>query len=99
MIAVSDFSGFWSSIWALARAAAIAPMVALERCMVGLQRLQIETDSAGFGAFGSHPMPDRLLGVLRHQFLEFKLCGVMFKMSRTGSAKYAGEFHPRIRCA
>jgi hypothetical protein len=33
MVAVSDFSGLVSSAWALASAAAIAPMVSLDRCM------------------------------------------------------------------
>src|SRR4051794_38098694 len=52
IVAVSDFSGFCSSIWAFAKAAAIAPMVALDRGMTHLRFLEIKTNSAGFRAFG-----------------------------------------------
>jgi len=45
MVAVCDFSGLVSSICALARAAAIAPMVSLERCMGRLRLLEnVEAD-------------------------------------------------------
>ena len=37
MVAVRDFSGFAISAWALASAAASAPIRSLERCMTGLQ--------------------------------------------------------------
>ncbi len=33
MVAVSDFSGFVSSAWALASAPEMLPIVSLERCM------------------------------------------------------------------
>ena len=33
MVATDDFSGLTSCAWALAKAAAIVPMVSLERCM------------------------------------------------------------------
>src|SRR5258706_11918916 len=43
IVAVSDFSGLASSIWALASAPAIAPMVWLELCMTGLHLHDVET--------------------------------------------------------
>src|SRR3954454_7430176 len=96
MIAVSDFSGFCSSIWALARAPAIAPMVSLERGMTGLRLLEIKANRAGFRAFGPDAMPNRLLGVLRHQLLELGLGGVVFGMGEAGLTKHASEFGPGI---
>src|ERR1700730_213203 len=67
MVAVSAFSGLLRSPWALARAAAMAPMVSLAGCIGGLQEL--EADCAGFRAPGPQAVADRLLGVLRHQLL------------------------------
>src|SRR3954454_22045893 len=99
MVAVSDFSGFCNSIWALARAVAIAPMVSLDRGMTGLRLLQIETDGAGFRAFGPNPMADRFLGVLWHQLLQLGLGGVVFGMGAAGLTKHGCEFGPGIRCA
>src|SRR3954451_2923557 len=96
MVAVRDFSGFCSSIWALARAPAMAPMVSLDRGMAGLRLLEIKTDSAGFRAFGPDSMADRFLGALRHQLLELGLGGVVFGMGEAGSTKYAGEFGPGV---
>ena len=46
MVATSDFSGLVSSACALASAAAIAPIVSLDRCMALLRREKIETDRA-----------------------------------------------------
>ena len=71
MVAVSDFAGLVMSAWALARAAAIAPMVSLQRCMASLHIQQIEADGTGFGALGPNAVADRLLGILRHQAFEF----------------------------
>src|SRR3954447_1543570 len=99
MVAVSDFSGLASSIWALAKAAAIAPMVSLERGMTHLRFLEIKTNGAGLRAFGPHPMPHRFLGVLRHQLLEFGFGGVVFGMGAAGPTKHAGEFGPGVGCA
>src|SRR5882724_4657676 len=53
MVAVRDFSGLVSSPWALARAAAMAPMVSLERCMVRLHLHYLEAYGARFRAFGT----------------------------------------------
>src|SRR5882724_505685 len=61
MVAIRDFSGFVSSAWALARAAAMAPIDSLERCMVHLQIHQVKTDGAGFRAFGPQAVADRFL--------------------------------------
>src|SRR3954454_23804619 len=97
MVAVSDFSGFCSSIWAFARAPAIAPMVSLERGMTGLHLLEIKTDGAGFRAFGPDSMANGFLGVLRHQLLELGLGGVVFGMGGAGPTKHAGELGPGIR--
>src|SRR4051794_8185603 len=97
MVAVSDFSGFCNSIWALASAPAIAPMVSLDRGMTGLRILEIKTSRAGSRAFGPDSMPNRFLGVLRHQLLELGLGGVVFGMGAAGLTKHAGEFGPGIR--
>src|SRR5204863_9177880 len=73
IVAISDFSGLASSIWALARAPAIAPMVSLQRCMIGLHLHEVETDRTGFRALGTDATPDRLFGVVRHQLLQLGL--------------------------
>ena len=44
MVAVSDFSGFVRSDWALASAAAIVPIDSLQRCMAVLRCDDVETD-------------------------------------------------------
>src|ERR1700674_710785 len=97
MVAGSDFSGLTRSVWAFARAPAMAPMVSLERCMTSLKILEIETDGARLGAPCPHTMPDGFLGVLWHQFLELSFRSVVFEIGRAGLAKYAGEFRPGIR--
>ena len=48
IVAVRDFSGFWISAWALASAAASAPMLPLQRCMASLRVQNLKTDGAGF---------------------------------------------------
>src|SRR5260221_14639261 len=96
MVATSDFSGLVSSIWAFARAAAIAPIDSLERCMAGLQFEQIEADGSGFRALGADAMPDCLLGVLGHETLQFDLSILMLQKCRSGLAKDCGEFRPGI---
>src|SRR4051794_13757922 len=99
MVAVSDFSGFCSSIWALARAPAMAPMVSLDRGMTGLRLLEIKANRAGFRAFGPDSMADSFLGVLRHQLLELGLSGVVFGMGAAGLTKHGCELGPGIGCA
>jgi hypothetical protein len=44
MVAVSYFSGLISSPWALASAAAMAPIDSLERCMACLRLKKIKAD-------------------------------------------------------
>jgi hypothetical protein len=79
MVAISDFSGLVSSPWALASAAAMAPMVSLERCIGGLHIRDVKADSARFRPFGAQAMADGLLGILRHQLLQI---GTAFWFSR-----------------
>src|SRR5216684_2413438 len=96
MVAVSDFSGLASSIWAFARAPAIAPMVSLERCMTDLRQLEVKADGAGFGPLGPNAMPDRLLGILGHQLLQLGFRRFMIEKSCAGLAEDAGKFRPGI---
>src|SRR6266436_7970787 len=96
MVAVSDFSGLASSIWAFARAPAIAPMVSLQRCMTDLRDLEVKADGARFGSLGPDAMPDRLLGILRHQLLQLDFRGFMIEESCARLAKHPGEFRPGI---
>jgi hypothetical protein len=63
---VSDFSGLISSACALASAAAIAPIVSLQRCMARLQCEEFEANRARFRALSSDAMAERFLGILRH---------------------------------
>src|SRR5215471_10563028 len=77
MVPISDFSGLTSCAWALASAAAIVPIVSLDRCTAALRFKEVEADCAGFGAFGPHPMPNRSFGILRHQRLELCLRALM----------------------
>src|SRR3954453_16003698 len=96
MVAVSDFSGLASSIWALARAPAIAPMVSLQRCMTGLHLHEVKTHRTRFRAFGADPMAERLFGVFRHQLLQFGFRCIMLEMRRAGLAKHARQICPGI---
>src|SRR5689334_1992826 len=96
MVAVSDFSGFVSSACALASAAAIAPIVSLERCMAGLQVDELEAHGAGLGALRPHAMADRLLGILRHQLFELGLGPLVVEEGGPGGAEQAGELSPDI---
>src|SRR5260370_36219065 len=97
MVAVSDFSGLISSDCALASAAASAANVSLHRGMGGLRRQEIETHRARFRALASHPMPDGLLGVLRHQGLELTFRPLMVEEGLPRVAEQGGELGPRIR--
>src|SRR6185437_4151007 len=97
MVAVSDFSGLESSPCALARAAAMAPMVSLERCIGSLP--EIEVDGAGFRAFGLETMAGGLPGVLRHQFLQAGLGLLMFLVRGPGPPIAGGKFGPAVGAA
>src|SRR5262249_41542257 len=99
MVPVSDFSGFVSSICALANAVASAAIDGLDRCMARLLSRggqKIEADRAGFGALGADAMADRFFGILRHEALE--LCPRLFvvEMRRAGPGKDAGKLGPGI---
>src|SRR5450631_3886289 len=83
--------------WALARAAAIAPMVSLERCMVCLQLNDLEADRAGFGAFGPQAVPQGFLGVFRHQLLQLGLGALMLLVGRAGPSVGGRELRPTVR--
>src|SRR5207245_1645158 len=96
MVAVSDFSGLASSIWAFASAPAIAPIDSLERCMTDLLHLEVKADGARFRPLGTHTMPNRLLGILRHQLLQLRLGSFMIEEGSTGLTKHAREFGPGI---
>ena len=62
MVATSDFSGLVSSAYAFASAAAIAPIVSLDRCMASLTLSEkIEADRARLRAFGSNAWPEASL--------------------------------------
>jgi hypothetical protein len=66
MVAVSDFSGLLSSPWALARAAAMAPIEGLELCMDVLFIQELKADGSGFRSLGAQPVAGGLPGVFRH---------------------------------
>src|SRR6478672_10404326 len=97
MVAVSDFSGLINSPCALAKAAAMAPIDSLERCMAGIQAQHIEADRARFGTFRSEPVANRLLRIFWHEGLELGLCIFMFEVGVSRSTKYAGKLGPSIR--
>ena len=64
MVAVSAFSGLVSSACALASAAAIAPMVSLDRCMAALPTGEkIKADRARLRPFGPNAMAGGFFGV------------------------------------
>src|SRR5713101_5436171 len=96
MVALSDFSGLVSSPWALASAAAMAPMVSLERCISGLHVQKVEADSTGFGALGAQAVPGGLLGILRDQLLQLGLGALVLLVGRAGAAVGGGELRPRV---
>src|SRR6202167_3525968 len=97
MVPIRDFSGFTSSICALARAAARLAMPSLDRCMIILHFEEVEADGAGFRALGPDAMADRLMRVLRYQLFEFGLGLFVLGMGRLGASKNPSEFRPRIR--
>src|SRR5262249_7760195 len=99
MMAVSDFSGLISSACALAKAEASAATDSLDRCMDRLHRQHIKAHGSRSGALSSHPVPNRLLGVLRHQGFKLAFRSLMLEKRLPGVAKQSGEFRPGIRGA
>src|ERR1035437_3963150 len=96
MVAMRDFSGLLSSPWALASAAAMAPMVSLERCIGQLRIHEVKADGPRFGPFGAQTVPNGLLGILRHQLFQVGLGAFMFLVGRAGSAVHGRELRPRV---
>src|ERR1044072_677487 len=99
MVAVSAFSGLVSSACALASAAAIAPMVSLDRCIARLHVEEIETDRPRFGPPGAEAMAEGFLGILRHQDFEFTFGPFMVEEGRASLAKHRRQLGPGIGCA
>src|SRR5271170_1440659 len=60
-VAVSDFSGLVSSIWAFASAAASEAIDSLDRCIVDLHFDHLEADRARLGALGPDAVTERLM--------------------------------------
>src|SRR5215831_1354716 len=98
MVATSDFSGLVSSACALASAAAMVPMVSLERCMAALYAQDIKGHRTGLGSSGSKTMADRLLGVLGYKGLELCLGILMLEVSLARAPEHARELRPGIGC-
>src|SRR6516165_8447942 len=96
IVAVSDFSGLVSSACALASAAAMVPIVSLDRCMAALHRENIEADRTGFGALGANPVADRLLGIFRHQALQFGLGSFVLEKGIASRPEHGCELGPCI---
>src|SRR5580700_552061 len=96
MVATRDFSGLTSSACALANAAARLAMDGLDLCTAALRAEEVEADGARFRTLGPDAMPSRLLGVLRHQTLQFGLGLFMFEVRRTGLRENRSELRPGI---
>src|SRR6266566_3944139 len=73
IVPTSDFSGFVSSDWALASAAASAAIDSLDRCMAGLLFQQTETYRAGSRSTRADAVPECFPGVPRKKRLQFGL--------------------------
>jgi hypothetical protein len=68
-------------------AAAIMPIVSLERCTTILRLDEIEADRTRFRALGADTVPDRLLGVLRHQRFQLSLRSLVLKKGLARTAE------------
>src|SRR5271165_299987 len=100
MVAMSAFSGLVSSACALASAAAIAPIVSLDRCTTFLPRGEkIKTDRARFRSLGANAVAGGFLRVLRHQGFELGFGPFVVEKGGTGRAEEPGELRPRIGLA
>src|SRR5262245_42382488 len=99
MTPTSDFSGFMISSWALASAAAMAPIDSLDRCMAALGPQEINGYRPRFRPTGVNSMPNGLFGIFRHERLELGFGMLMLQVSFLGSLKHAREFGPSIRRA
>src|ERR1700680_719400 len=99
MVATSDFSGFDSSDWALASAAASAAIDSLHRCMGHLRFQNIEADGASLRAASPDAMADALFGILGEEPLELRLGPFVFDVRLARPAEDTGEFGPAVRGA
>src|SRR5829696_4968080 len=99
IVPTSDFSGLVRSTWALARAAAIAPIDSLERRMTALHDHEVEADCAGLRPLGPHPMAIGFLRILRHERLELAPRFLMLDIGWSGAAIDRCELGPGIRRA
>src|SRR5580692_5114848 len=96
MVAVRDFSGVTSSACALAKAAARLAMDGLDLCTATLHAEEIKAHRARLRTLGADAMADRLLGIVRHQTLQFCLGLFMFEVRRTGPREGSSELRPGI---
>src|SRR5215470_8178340 len=96
MMPTRDFSGLTSCAWALASAAAIVPIVSLERCTAVLRLEQFEVNSARFRALGANTVADRNLGFVRHQIFQFGFGLFVFGMGIPGARENSRELGPGI---
>ena len=101
MVAMSAFSGLMSSACAFASAAAIAPMVSLDRCMASLFIMweKIKADRARLRSLGSNAVAGGFLGVLGQQGLELGLGPLVIEKGGARGAEEASELRPRIGLA
>src|SRR5215470_20041699 len=97
MVAINDFSGLTSFACALARAAVRAANDSLDRCTAAPRIQDIKAHRARSRALCSHPMPDRLLGVLGNEVLELALCPLVIEEGAARIAKQRRELRPGIR--
>src|SRR5262245_59262393 len=67
--------------------------------MAALHAQDIKAHSTGFGSSGSDAMADRLLDVLGHKGLEFRLGILVLKVSLARAPKHAREFRPGVGSA
>src|SRR4029077_16823588 len=88
-----------SSAWALASAEARAATDSLDRGIRRLRHQDLEAHGARFRALCSYAMPDRLLGVLRHQSLELTFRPLVIEKGLSGIAEEPGKLRPGIRRA
>src|ERR1700675_4541130 len=96
MVAVRDFSGLTSSACALAKAAAKLAIEGLDLCTATLHAEKIKAHRARLRAPGADTVPDRLLGILRHQTLQFRFGLFMLEVRRTGPREGSCELRPGI---
>src|SRR6476659_9816917 len=96
-MATSDFSGFVSSAWALAKAPARAATDSLERGIGHLH--EVKADRSGLGALRPDAVADRFFGLVRHQSLELGLGAFMIEERRPSAAEQRSKVRPGVRRA